>query len=333
MAQIYSLPDDQIVPVTPKDRVLLASICYGIPYTSVCGGNARCSTCRVRVLEGLEFCQPRTEAELKLARKLGLPQDIRLACQLRGNGDVTLRRLVIDHLDIDLVASQMSTEAQGQEKLLAILFADIRGFTTRSETMLPYDVIYLLNCYFERIGKVIVQNGGMINTYMGDGLMALFGTKNDSRLTHGAIAEQAVQAGLAMLEEVAVLNQHIDLLQDRPLKIGIGIHMGNVVLGKIGARPNQVITAIGDAVNFASRIESTNKLTGTELLISQDVYASLQERVGDRLVVGSEHRLNISGKQGEYHLYEVMAITPTAEPEHSPSIWQNLWAQLNRPLF
>ncbi len=331
MPQVHCLPDDLPITLTQEDTVWLASLKYGIPHTSVCGGNARCSTCRVRILEGLSACQPRTPEEQQLAQKLGFPEEIRLACQLRVTGDVTLARMVIDDVDIDLVASQVDANAVGEEKHLAILFADIRGFTTRSEAMLPYDVIYLLNCYFDRVGKVITKYGGMINTYMGDGFMALFGT--EAPLTSAQMAQHAVCAALDILTAVAGLNQRLDILRDQPLRVGIGIHLGQVVLGKIGAKNNQIITAIGDAVNFASRIEQINKTTGTEMLVSQTVW----DLIAEQAVLGGEHRVSIPGKQGEYTLYVVLdmeppADSPTVPAESTATWWQRVWQVLNQPL-
>ncbi|MFN3926438.1 MAG: hypothetical protein ACK4QL_03750 [Pseudanabaenaceae cyanobacterium] len=129
---------------------------YGIPHTAFCGGNARCSTCRnyppVRLVTQPNGC---------------FPDHIRLACQLRVTGDITVQLLVVDDWDIAL---QMQGGGIGQEKHLAIMFADIRGFTTRSESMLAYDGIYLLNSYFQCIGRIIHEFGGEINTYIGDGL-------------------------------------------------------------------------------------------------------------------------------------------------------------------
>ncbi|CAN1211039.1 Guanylate cyclase domain-containing protein [Tumidithrix helvetica PCC 7403] len=318
MPEIHCLPDDQIVEATKADTVLYAALAFGIPHIFACGGNARCTTCRIRILEGQENCCPRTELEAELANKLGFPNDIRLACQTKVVGDVKVHRLVLDSDDVDTVENQLSVGSIGEEKQIAILFADIRGFTKFAETTLPYDVIYVLNSYFSRMDKVIHRHGGAINSYMGDGLMALFMTEEPE-----LAAEMAVRAGLEMLEAMASLNAHIDVLADHPLKIGIGIHYGWVVCGEVGASNNKVMTAIGDTVNFASRIESANKKAGTALLVSKAVYNLIQ----DRAIANSSHQVDIAGKSGKYTLYEISGITGETPFRH-PKQRQTLFAKV-----
>ncbi|MEI6429516.1 MAG: adenylate/guanylate cyclase domain-containing protein [Pseudanabaena sp. ELA607] len=299
MPYIHCLPDDQIIEASIRDTLLYASLSYGIPHASACGGMARCSTCRVRIVNGTENCQPRNALEQKLSEHLQLPADIRLACQTKVSGDVTLRRLVFDRGDIESVESQVQLGSIGEEKPLAVLFADIRNFTKMAEKMLPYDVIYLLNSYFKHMEQVIHEHGGVINNYMGDGLMALFNLEHPAKT-----AEMSTRAALMMLKTVELLNQHLDILTEHPLKIGIGIHYGTVVLGKISSNHGAISTAIGDTVNLASRIEAVNKSLGTSLLIS----AAIQELIAEQVIIKQEYTLPIAGKTGEYKLYEVTDI-------------------------
>jgi adenylate cyclase len=306
MPQIHYLPDDRAIEIYDNDIILEASLRAGIPHTHACGGSARCSTCRVLIVEGLEFCSPRNSAEDELANKLRLEPEIRLACQTQvAGGKVILRRLAIDSEDLetfnDEIAGNLISAPVGQEKKIAILFADIRGFTAFAESLLPYDVIYILNRYFQKMGYVINRNGGMINNYMGDGFMALFGLENSEKA-----AEQAVRAGVEMLEELDKLNPYFETLYSHRLRIGIGIHCGLAVVGNLGAKKNQTVTAIGDAVNFASRIEAANKQVGTSLLISEETY----EEIKDLAIVNQCVSVKIPGKSGEYPLYEVVGMPP-----------------------
>lgn len=306
MPQIHYLPDDRSIEIDDDDIILEASLRAGIPHTHICGGSARCSTCRVLVVEGLEFCSPRTSPEEELAKKLRLEPEIRLACQTQvAGGKVILRRLAIDSEDLesfnDEMAGKLISTPVGQEKKIAILFADIRGFTAFSESLLPYDVIYVLNRYFQKMGYAINRNGGMINNYMGDGFMALFGLENSDKA-----AQQAVRAGVEMLEELEKLNPYFETLYRHRLRIGIGIHCGCVVVGRLGASKNQTVTAIGDAVNLASRIEAANKQVGTSFLISEDTY----QEVKDLAIVNQRVSVQIPGKSGEYPLYEVVGMAP-----------------------
>lgn len=310
MLQIYYLPDEQSVSVDEGNTILDASLESGIPHTHICGGIARCSTCRVLIIDGLENCGDRTLAELDISEQLRFDPVIRLACQTQVFGDVKLRRLAIDADDIefmdDEIAGKIVPQMIGQEKQLAILFADIRSFTPFAERLLPYDVIYVLNRYFRRMGQVINRYDGMINNYIGDGLMALFGIENPEMA-----AEQAVRAALEMIEAMETLNPHLESLYHQRLRIGIGIHHGWVVIGKVGAPDSQKITAIGDAVNLAARIEAANKQVGTTLLISEDTYLQVREQA----VVNKYVSVQLPGKSGEYPLYEVIEMNPLSPQE------------------
>lgn len=312
MLKIHYLPDQRVVESGEAYTILDASLEAGIPHTHVCGGNARCSTCRVLIVAGQEHCAPRTLAEQDLAEKLQLGHAVRLACQTEiiGDGEITLKRLSLDTDDLTLFHNQAlgknAPSVMGQEKHIAILFADIRGFTSFSEALLPYDVIYVLNRYFQRMAEVINRHGGMINVYMGDGLMALFGVDNPDRAV-----EQAIRAGLGMLEAVDLLNPALEQLYQRQLRIGIGVHYGCVVLGTIGDPKNPKMTAIGDAVNLASRIEAANKSLGTTFLISTAAW----QAVGSQVQIRQSFQVSLPGKSGEYHLHEVMGIAPAQDIE------------------
>lgn len=303
MTHIYYHPDEKEVQPAAQETILKASLRSGIPHTHVCGGNARCSTCRVMIVDGLEYCGPRNEKEQLIANRLHFQPNIRLACQTQIQGPVKLRRLVLDDEDIELVnRMRVSSESSvvGMEKQIAILFSDIRGFTSFSESLPPYDVIHTLNRYFHQVGEAISAYGGVINNYMGDGIMALFGLDDDPEAPLNA-----VKAGLGMLEVVEQSTKpYMEAIYGNFFEIGIGIHYGNVVVGTIGARDHKTETAIGDAVNFASRIESANKAAGTNLLISDNTYT----RIKDAIIVGRTTRVMVKGKTGEHMLYEVVGL-------------------------
>jgi len=315
VATIHFRPDDKHVVTKGSETILAASLREGIPHAYACGGRARCSICRISVEEGIEFCSPRSRGERAVCERLRFSPEVRLACQTKIAGDIKVRRLVIDDDDVEFtrgIAEGPHQVSIGEEKALAILFADIRNFTTLSEALPPYDVIYFLNRYFQHVGKVISSYGGYIDNYMGDGLMALFGHDDQSDA-----AFRAVSAGLAMLEDVAVGSQHFEDIYGVSVRIGVGIHYGNVVLGTIGAAGRLRMTAIGDAVNFASRIESANKKYGTELLISNDVHSQLAERI----TIGSRiQHVVIEGKTGEHVLYEVKGLRTDASAGNMPKI-------------
>jgi len=296
------LPDGTETETAESETILQAMLRCGIPQPHVCGGKARCSTCRLLVLAGLENCSPRSPKEHRIAEKLRFPPNIRLACQTHLSGPVTIRRLIIDDEDIEISSRPLlenNSAVVGVEKGIVILFADIQGFTAFAETLMPYDVIHVLNRYFNLMGKVIRHYQGYINAYMGDGLMALFETADPA-----SGAAQAIRAGLAMLREVEKLRPYLQDLYHRSFDIRIGVHYGQVVTGALGALGDRRETVIGDAVNVASRIETMNKQAGTRLLVSEVMYHLVKEK----LHVGKCLEVNLAGKTEIHNLYEVLDI-------------------------
>ena len=300
MSLIYFLPDEKEIEAIEGETILLAALRAGITHAHLCGGSARCSTCRVIIVEGLEHCAPRNAEEQSIAETLRLEPKVRLACQTVVTGKVKVRRLVTDILeDVDLTSLYVKGVEPcsiGVEKYILILFSDIRGFTPFAESLLSYDVIHVLNLYFQKVGEVIGRHGGIINNYMGDGFMALFEADDPAE---GAL--RAVRAGLDLLDAVQKLEPYLEELYQKSFQIRIGLHFGQVVAGKLGSPGNKKMTVIGDTVNFASRIEAANKQAGTQFLISEDTYGLVKTQVR----VGRCVRLALPGKSGKYNLYEV----------------------------
>jgi adenylate cyclase len=299
--------NEAVIEVDTSTSILHASLQNGIPHTHVCGGNARCSTCRVLVLQGLENLCPRNEREQKMALRRNFSPSVRLACQTTLQGDVVLRRLVLDDEDRRLVDQEIlgaAPRSVGEERLLAILFSDIRDFTAFSEVHLPYDVIHALNRYFSRAGRIITQNHGQIDNFMGDGIMALFGVDDPANATLNA-----VRAGLEMLQAVDDMQPYFETQFKTRLRIGVGVHYGEAVLGAIGTGDRRRLTAIGDAVNVANRVESANKAAGTSFLISQRAY----QHAGDQVLTGRSLQLPLKGKTGVFLLHEVVGLAPEAQ--------------------
>lgn len=290
---------DKEVKTKSNIPILKASLDAGIPHTHVCGGRAKCSTCRVIVTEGLLKCTPRNEKEARLAHVKGFTPEVRLACQTTVNGDVSLRRLVLDASDVsEAIKQRQSTSGEGgREEKLAILFSDIRSFTSFSEKALPYDIIHILNRYFDTIGEHIDNNGGYIDKYMGDGIMAIFGLDEKSR-PHPAL--YAVQAAQKIIDGLNEFNNYLQPHFNHQFKIGIGIHTGDVIVGNLGYRKKKEFTAIGDTVNTASRIESLTKRAGTPVLVSEDTYILVK----DSFKWGKQYKANVKGKEKPITVYE-----------------------------
>ncbi|HEY5769446.1 MAG TPA: adenylate/guanylate cyclase domain-containing protein [Terrimicrobium sp.] len=300
LIRISYLPDAREVGASAGDTILQAALRAGIRLTHACGSNARCSTCRVAILEGLDNCSPRNEAEQAIAEHLEFKPMIRLACQTQVTGSMSARRLVLDDEDEELAVESMSdplAEAAGEERHVAILFIDIRGFTAFAERLLPYDVIHALNRYYRQVGRIIHRHGGVIDNYMGDGILTIFGLAETDRAV-----SRALQAGLEVLEAVEAMKPYFRALHGRSFDIGIGLHYGAVISGTIGWGDYKRRTIVGDAVNFASRVEAANKTVGTNFLISEDAY----DRAGHEVQVNQCPPWEIRGKTGVYQLYEVV---------------------------
>ncbi|HEY9598805.1 MAG TPA: ATP-binding protein, partial [Cyanophyceae cyanobacterium] len=178
-------------------------------------------------------------------------------------------------------------------KEMTVMFSDIRDFTTLSEAMTPKENFNFINSYLSRVGPVIRQHYGFIDKYIGDGIMALF---PDS-------AKDAVQAALAMQNEVALYNQHRQRQGYTPISIGIGLHTGNLMLGTIGESERMETTAIADAVNLSSRLEGLTKLYGAGILISLHTLIRLEniESYSFRFL----DRVRVKGKSKPIAVYEV----------------------------
>jgi len=179
--------------------------------------------------------------------------------------------------------------AQGREREIAIMFADIRGFTALSEGRLPYDVVFILNRYFAAMGRAVEAAGGRVDKFIGDGVMALFGIESDAR----AASRAALDAARRMSERLEELNRSLRGELDQPLRIGIGIHIGPAIVGEMGYGSAVAITAIGDAVNTASRLETLTKTYGCELVVSDETVS----RAGLDLSVFPRHEIEIRGKK------------------------------------
>lgn len=296
------------VHTTSRVPILQASLGAGIPHAHVCGGRARCSTCRVLVIEGLEHCVPRNGDEDRLSRIKGFSPEVRLACQTTVSGDVRLRRLVLDDADIQVAIREGRTDAGdvGREAEVAVLFCDIRSFTAFSEHALPYDVIHILNRYFETIGAIIDRYGGYIDKYMGDGIMVVFGL---DRAFEEPSSRLAASAALDMLGALPGFNGYLNRYFGHEFRVGIGIHTGTVIVGSLGYHKKKEYTALGDTVNTASRIEAVNKQTGTSILVSERT----RELAGRGFVWGKRFSTEVKGKEEALHLYELLGREPPVQ--------------------
>lgn len=303
MPRIHFLPDNKTVETSGDESIREAALRANVPIAHVCEGKGRCSTCRVVILDGIDNCSARTPEEQVIADQLGFGPEIRLACQTMVLGDIQVRRLTLDEHDIDLTSKFIMGEnayLAGVEKYVFIMFVDIRDFTSFTESLLPYDVIHILHRFFHVMNDVIVKYGGYIDNYLGDGFMALFEV---TKPEEGALS--SIKAGLEILNVQRIHTQpYIEKLFGKSFTVGIGLHYGLVVAGTVGGGENKKTTVVGDAVNFASRIEAANKQMDTEFLISEDTF----KKVSHFIEIGRMPQVEIVGKSEKQTLYEVISL-------------------------
>jgi adenylate cyclase len=299
-----SYPDGRAIDVLKGTSVLEASRLARIPHASVCGGRGRCSTCRVRVRAAPPGPAPPSEAEHRVLNRIRATANVRLACMLRPEIDVEVTPLLPPFAQARDGAKPVDL-AQGMERDIAVLFADIRDFTALSESRLPYDVVFILNRYFAAMGRAVESAGGRIDKFVGDGVMALFGINGDG----AAACREALAAARLMSTRLVELNDSLRGELAEPLRIGIGIHAGPAIVGEMGYGDATSITAIGDAVNTASRLEGLTKEFRAELVVS----AESLERAGLPHSGVRREEIDIRGKQ------EKLAVAVFASARELPA--------------
>jgi len=186
---------------------------------------------------------------------------------------------------------------------ITVLFADVRGFTTLSEHMEPEDVVNFLNEYFERMVEVIFRNQGILDKFIGDGLMAVF---NTGILPDAEHERHAVEAAIEMQDALRELRTRWEHEGRAAIRIGVGVHTGFAVVGNIGASDRLDYTSIGDTVNLASRLESATKDVQEDILISQDTYATARATFKFR-ETGS---IKVKGREAPVMTYTIADPSP-----------------------
>jgi adenylate cyclase len=203
-------------------------------------------------------------------------------------------------------------ELGGKSLRVTVLFSDIRGFTGISERMAPQNLVGLLNEYFTEMVTIVMDESGVVDKYIGDAIMVVFGAP----VPKPGDAVNAVRAAVRMRRALHDLNERLAARGLPVLRTGIGIHTGDVVAGNIGSERRMEYTVIGDAVNLASRLESSTKELGVNVLISQDTYDAARTEVEVRPV----REITVKGRAQPVMTYEVLGLVGGPPLEHGKSL-------------
>jgi adenylate cyclase len=261
--------------------VLEASRGFHLPHASMCGGRARCSTCRVRVTAGEDACPPAQGDERTTLDRIGAPSDVRLACQLRPQGDISVIPLVrTERPNYRLTAPQRSAERE-----IVVLFCDFLNRAELAGEHLPQDLLYVLTLYIEAIGNCIRAAHGALSYVELDSLCALFGLEGRPPQA----ARQALQAAGAIERAMSELNERLGRQWNCKVQIAVSIHAGRAVVGEVGSSDPPAVMAIGEAVDAANELRKAAAAHGKPFAISEAVYAAadLQPTAHDQIVLQS----------------------------------------------
>ncbi|MEH2520011.1 adenylate cyclase [Bradyrhizobium sp. AZCC 1610] len=265
-----SYGNGRMVRVPKGLSVLEASLRNNVPHASVCGGRARCSTCRIRIIGDCSDLPKPSQREAFVLGRVGTSDpSIRLACQLRPPTDLSFFQLFLPHT-MSADGHESNPTRIGQERYLVSLFVDMRGSTKLAEKRLPFDTVFIVNRFLGAVSQAVLESGGMPNQFVGDGMLALFGLA----CSRQEACRQVLRAAALIAVNVDELNKFLEHDLREPIRFGIGINGGEVIVGDIGYRDHMVFTALGDPVNVAARLQDMTKILACEVVISDEVRAT-----------------------------------------------------------
>lgn len=299
-AHTLQLPNGKTVRVAPGATALEALREAKVPIASVCGGRGRCTTCRLHCRSGLTDLPGPNPVESAALRSINAPEDWRLACQIRPTANLAITPL----LPANATASDGRRPGglTGSERQVVVIFTDLRDSTKLGETKMPYDVLFILNQFFAEMTEALRATGGHYAQFTGDGLMALYGLED--RNIRRAI-ENAMRGAAEMLARIDKLNDHLKSELPFDLRIGLGIHIGDAIVGEMGPPQREQISAIGDSINTTARLESKCKEHGVPLIISRDIITRGKLHIPEGTKI---HREALRGKDREVEYYALTTL-------------------------
>jgi adenylate cyclase len=298
-ALVLSHSSGRTARIVPGATVLETLRANHIPHASVCGGRARCTTCRILVTKGLEDLPEPSGLEANALARIGAMAGIRLACQICPTANISVVPLLA--ADARALDGMARGGLLGSERLITVLFVDLRGSTTLGEARLPYDLLFILNQFYDEMIKALRATNGHYSQFTGDGLMALYGL-NAKDPAEGAV--DCLRGAREMLTRIDQLNGRLRGDLSQPLRIGIGIHFSEAIVGGMGPPGSQIITAIGDTVNTCARLESLTKEYDCAVIVSRRA-----AEVGGLDVQGRElHQAPVKGRAQTVEFYALKTL-------------------------
>jgi adenylate cyclase len=261
--------------------VLEASRSFHLPHASMCGGRARCSTCRVQVTAGEDYCPSAAADEQATLHRIGAAPDVRLACQLRPSGDISVVPLVRTALPV----YRPPARQRNAERDIVVMFCDFLNRDELARHQLPQDLVYLLTLYGEALSDAIRAEGGTLGIIGVDGISALFGL--DHQVARAA--RLALQAAGAIERAILDIDNRLGREGNRQLKIAVSIHVGRAVVGEIGTHDAPVLMAVGEAMDVANELRKMAAAQGRPFAISEPVTtaAGVDPSAGDKVTLRS----------------------------------------------
>jgi class 3 adenylate cyclase/hemoglobin-like flavoprotein len=268
----YQGEDKTVTVEEPRRTLLDASISARIPHWCECGGHGRCTTCRVKVVDGADNLTPQTPVERRMADLYGWETTTRLACQARLLGDATIERLVTTGADAtQLQIDSLPNRAENGSDL-AVLVCNIRHAESSNGAQSPADMVDVMNRYFTTAGDPILLNNGVIHQYVGTAVTGLFGHAGD---TPESACQLATRAAFGINEGVERLNETLDADGKQRLLVGIAVHYGSVTVNRVGHPSLRQISVIGDTVEAANEMQAIAPASGSGILFSATVIEKL----------------------------------------------------------
>jgi adenylate cyclase len=260
---------------------------HGVMHVSECGGRARCGQCRVRIDTGGDSLGPPGRAERATLASFNAPENVRLACQIRPTGPLSVMRLVAPGDEAVRMAAPDTSDDAGVRRPVCLLHVGLRGLNEIARDRLPYDLVFLVNEFFGAVGHAIADHSGRIDRYLGDSVLAVFG--------EGSGLEQASKNTLHAARAIDLaldrVNEKVAAEIGRPMQACMGAHAGEMVLGRIGLGQGTHFAVLGSGVDIPQRLAELAEQQGWQLAISME--AAQRAGLGE---IGAEQRAVLAGR-------------------------------------